>query len=316
MPIQLTADGLRKIFPRAPQDILDAFLAKQDVLDKAGINHTRTRLSYFFANIEHECDGFTIRNLTENTNYSHTRAAQVWPNRFRSAADVVAKYGDGPGWQLRMFDDVYGNRMGNRPGTHDGSLYIGRAGPQWTGRDGYEELEQRTGLYVIANPTAATRHDKQPEICAAFWDWKRLNEMADTGNFKGVVKRWNGGTNGMADRLARLSGNDPIIARLQTVDRILPQAKALPGEPPTKEPPKEVIDNATKKERVARNSGAGSAAAGGGSKAVTEQPAVPVTKTVAHSMVEWTLIGVGVAVVIIAVVLIARKKAAIIRNWF
>lgn len=54
---------MRPIFPQA---VLDAFVAKQGVLTKAGINHTETRLAYFFASIEHECGGFTIRNLTEN----------------------------------------------------------------------------------------------------------------------------------------------------------------------------------------------------------------------------------------------------------
>jgi predicted chitinase len=47
--------------------VLDAFVAKQSVLDAAGITHTRTRLAYFFANIEHENGGFTIPSLTENT---------------------------------------------------------------------------------------------------------------------------------------------------------------------------------------------------------------------------------------------------------
>jgi predicted chitinase len=95
-------------------------------LDAAVITHTRTRLTYFFANLEHESGGFTIPNLTENTRYTAERMVQVWPNRFPSAAAVRAKYGTADGWQLKAFDDIYGNRMGNRPGSHDGSTYIGR----------------------------------------------------------------------------------------------------------------------------------------------------------------------------------------------
>jgi len=47
------------------------------VLDAAGITHTRTRLAYFFANIEHESGGFTIPSLTENTRYTAERMADA-----------------------------------------------------------------------------------------------------------------------------------------------------------------------------------------------------------------------------------------------
>jgi hypothetical protein len=95
MTIQLTPQAMRQIFPRAPQAVFDAFVAKQSVLDAAGITHTRP--AYFFANIEHESGGFTIPNLTENIRYTAERMAQVWPNSFASAAAVRAKYGAADG---------------------------------------------------------------------------------------------------------------------------------------------------------------------------------------------------------------------------
>jgi predicted chitinase len=212
--IKLTPEALRAILPRAPQAVIDAFIAKQGLLTKAGINATRARLSYFFANIEHECSGFTIPRLTENINYTAERMAQVWPNRFVNAAAVRAKYGTSPGWQTKAFDDIYGNRMGNRPGTSDGSLYIGRGGPQWTGRDGYAALERLTGIPAVAKPETASQLDMQPEVCAAFWTWKNLNRFADAGDFLGCVKAWNGGTNGLADRKQLMAANDRIIGKL------------------------------------------------------------------------------------------------------
>jgi putative chitinase len=130
--------------------------------------------------------------------------AEVWPSRFKSAAAVQAKYGTAAGWQKKAFDDIYGNRMGNRPGTSDGSLYIGRGGPQVTGRDGYAEVGKRIGVDLVSAPDLACNHALQPEICAAFWDWKGLNKYADAGNFIGCVKLWNGGTNGLADRQSQL----------------------------------------------------------------------------------------------------------------
>jgi putative chitinase len=240
--LKLTPEVMRQLFPNAPQSVLDAFVAKQDILTKAGINHTRTRLAYFFANIEHECGGFTIRNLTENINYTAERMAAVWPNRFSSPGAVRAKYGSAPGWQKRAFDDIYGNRMGNRPGSSDGSRYIGRGGPQVTGRDGFQQVGRRAGLDLVTSPELASRLDMQPEICAAFWTWKNLNANADANDFLGCVKLWNGGTNGLADRKHLMAGNDPIIRRLAVVDDLKPilldAPKAKPAPPSVTNPSK------------------------------------------------------------------------------
>lgn len=216
--LKLTYQAMRLMFPNAPDAVLDAFVRKQDILTDKGINETKTRLAYFFANIEHESGGFTIRNLTENINYTAPRMAAVWPNRFHSAQDVRNRYGTASNWQLKAFDDIYGNRMGNRPGTSDGSRYIGRGGPQVTGRDGYAEIGKRIGVDLVANPEKASDFELQPEICAAFWDWKGLNSFADRNDFVGCVKRWNGGTNGLADRRQLMAGNDPIIRKLENVD--------------------------------------------------------------------------------------------------
>lgn len=244
MPIQISAADWRAILPRAPQAVIDAFVAKQDVLDRAGITATKPRLAYFLANVEHECGGFTIPNLTESLAYTAARMAEVWPNRFNRGKDakgnfipdaskVTAKYGTGAGWQQRAFNDIYGSRMGNRPGTSDGSTFIGRGGPQWTGRDGYAALERLTGLPAVADPAVAARLDMQPEICAAFWTWKGLNRFADAGDFLGCVKIWNGGTNGLADRKSLMAGNDPILKRLGALDAV---ATALPPTPAPSEP--------------------------------------------------------------------------------
>src|SRR3954469_15907559 len=113
--LQVSRQSWELIFPNAPSAVLDAFAEKSSVLDRAGILTNRSRLSYFCANVEHECGGVTIKNLTENVYYTAARMAVVWPSRFASAAAVRARYGAAAGWQLKAFDDIYGNRMGNRP---------------------------------------------------------------------------------------------------------------------------------------------------------------------------------------------------------
>lgn len=322
MPLQLTPSGLREMLPRAPQDILDAFFAKQHLLAAAGITQTRTRFAYFLANLEHESGGFTIKNLTENIFYSPERMAVVFKSRVSSAALVRSRFGTSPGWQYKAFDALYGNRMGNRPGTRDGSTFIGHGGPQWTGRDGHEALARilKTLIPGLGDITAeqaieyAIDHSRQPEVCVAFWIWKGLNKYADVGNFTGCVKVWNGGTNGLADREALLAGNDPVIKKLAMVNQLMPTIKTLPGGPDTPAPPKDVTDEATKTARNARTVViAGGTAAGVNETAKqTQVPHAPILST----PVAVAAVGVAVAIVVILSAEIARKKAAVIRNWF
>lgn len=83
----------------------------------------------------------------------------------------------------------------------------------------------------------------------------------------------------------------------------------------TPEPPKEIVKDATKTERKTRTGGVATAGAGAGNeagKATTQQPdKLPL----AHSYVAYAAIGIGIAVAIVASVLIARKVKAINDIW-
>jgi putative chitinase len=238
--VRLSLATMRKVFPSAPGAIVNAFVESQSVLSAAGLNLTRQRLTYCFANLHAETSGFIIKNLTENIAYTAARMAQVWPNRFASAAAVQAKYGTASGWQMKAFDDIYGDRMGNRPGTPDGSRYIGRGGPQITGRDGYAEIGRRIGVNLVDNPELASSPALQPDIAAAFWDWKGMSRFADAGDFIGCVKAWNGGTNGLAERQAQLARVLPILQKAEWGEVVAAPAKpppdptvaSLPSSPP------------------------------------------------------------------------------------
>ena len=232
MPLLLTAEAMKAIFPNALPGVIDAFISAdgQRRLAGAGITENPVRLATALAHVCHETSGYSIRNLTENTNYTAERMAAVWPKRFASASAVRAKYGTGHGWQNRAFDDIYGNRMGNRPGTSDGSAFIGRGGPQVTGRDGYREVGKRCGLPLEAHPELACRPEHQPAILAAFWSWKGLNPLADEDNVETTVRPWNGGTNGLADRRARYARILRIVSRLPSVPD-LPDAPVTHPKP-------------------------------------------------------------------------------------
>ncbi|MGN6311150.1 MAG: glycoside hydrolase family 19 protein [Xanthobacteraceae bacterium] len=226
--VRLSQATMRAIFSNAPGAVINAFVEKQGVLTAVALNQTGQRLAYCFANLHAETGGFTIKNLTENIDYTAARMAQVWPNRFASAVAVQARYGTAPGWQTKAFDDIYGNRMGNRPNTSDGSRYIGRGGPQITGRDGYAEIGRRIGVDLVNNPELAVSPTLQPDIAAAFWDWKGMNRFADAGDFIGCVKAWNGGTNGLAERRAQLARILPILQKAEWREVVVARVKPPP----------------------------------------------------------------------------------------
>lgn len=119
-------------------------------------------VAHAMAQFSHECGAG--QDMIENIHYTAARAAQVWPllpgdksphRRFRDAEDCYLKTHSWPGdpdFPGKLIDLVYGSRMGNRPGTHDGRTFIGRGLAQTTGRDGYARLAHATGLNVLDHP--------------------------------------------------------------------------------------------------------------------------------------------------------------------
>lgn len=199
MTIVLTGELMRKLYPRGNAMVMQAFVDKQSLMGE--ILQSPKRAAMCFANMYDETGGFdssVVKNMTENLNYSPEGMAETWPNRFPNAAAVRNKYGTDSAWRIRAIDDIYGNRMGNRPGTHDGSTYIGRGGPQVTGRDGYSEIGRRIGVDLLANPSLACKPELQPAIAAAFWSWKKMSHFADAGDIDNGRHAWNGGHVGLA----------------------------------------------------------------------------------------------------------------------
>lgn len=202
MPVILTLELMKKLYPKISDRQAKAFVDKQSVM--AEILAYPERAALAFANMQVETAGFdpnnpAIRNLTENTNYTPERMAVVWSNRFLgNPQNVIARYGADANWRRRAFNDIYGKRMGNRPGTDDGFNFIGRGGPQITGRDGYQEMTKRIGKDFLNNPQLATQPELQPDIVAAFWAWKRLSSFTKGGvDIAGARTAWNGGHNGL-----------------------------------------------------------------------------------------------------------------------
>lgn len=97
--------------------------------------------------------------------------------------------------------------LGNtQPG--DGKRYMGRGLIQTTGRANYSATRDGLAAYLPnvpdfeAVPALLERPDLAAMSAAWFWHSRELNTFADLGDFIRITKRINGGTNGLADRLA------------------------------------------------------------------------------------------------------------------
>lgn len=90
-------------------------------------------------------------------------------------------------------------RLGNTQ-TGDGFKYRGRGPIQITGRGNYRKYGDLLGVDFIANPDLAADPKYAFQTAALFFSLNGCNELADAGDFVGVTRKINGGTNGMADR--------------------------------------------------------------------------------------------------------------------
>jgi putative chitinase len=123
-----------------------------------------------------------FHTLTENLYYTASRAAQVWPSRFPSAA-AAAPYAGNP---QALANKVYGGRMGNT-GPNDGWLYRGQGLIQITGKDNFALLEKLTGLPLLAHPELATSPDHLLECSVAlFVHYPNILEHCDQADYYAV----------------------------------------------------------------------------------------------------------------------------------
>ena len=93
--------------------------------------------------------------------------------------------------------------LGNtQPG--DGKRFKGRGPIQLTGRANYRKYGQQLGIDFENNPTIVAIPSVGLLVACKFWVVNGLNELADKDDVVSITKRINGGTNGLADRKAKL----------------------------------------------------------------------------------------------------------------
>lgn len=86
--------------------------------------------------------------------------------------------------------------------TGDGVRFKGRGLIQITGRANYKACGAALGLDLILFPELLEQPAYACRSAAWFWKSHGLNELADVGDQVRITRRINGGTNGLAERLA------------------------------------------------------------------------------------------------------------------
>jgi putative chitinase len=149
---------------------------------------TPARMGMFLANVGHESGG--LKWLTE-----------IW----------------GP-TQVQMRYEGRQDLGNNQPG--DGTRFKGRGYLQTTGRANYAKLTQRLRARwpqsdvpdFEATPEVLAQPEWAAISAADYWDMRNLNALADRGAFLDVVKKINGGTNGLEDRMRLWSEAQKVLA--------------------------------------------------------------------------------------------------------
>jgi putative chitinase len=113
-------------------------------------------------------------------------------------------------------DEFRVSKMGNvKPG--DGWLFRGRGLKQLTGRENYANFGKSVGMTAEEAAVYVATEKGAIESACWFWNTKKLNAVADTGDIVKMTKIINGGDIGLDDRKKRfekalsvLGGEAPV----------------------------------------------------------------------------------------------------------
>ena len=157
----------------------------------------RDRIAAFVAQCAHESMGFN--RITENLNYSASGLRSTFGKYFPTLA-IANQYARKP---EKIANRAYANRMGNgNESSGDGWKYRGKGLIQLTGKNNHELFAESIGKTL--DDTIVYLGTKAGAVESAAWFWKTndLNRYADTQNITKLTQKINGGTNGLADRIA------------------------------------------------------------------------------------------------------------------
>ena len=194
--MNLTLQQLITIMPNARAKAGIFLPALNAAMTEFGIT-TPARQASFLAQLAHESGQLVyVRELWGPTpsqlRYERDTTA-AWPPRVRTDRNQLP------------FD------LGNSQ-AGDGSRFRGRGLIQVTGRTNYAACGRALGLDLLAKPELLEQTVNACRSAGWFWQSRGLNALADAGDQVAVTRRINGGTNGLAERLAFFKVAQKVLA--------------------------------------------------------------------------------------------------------
>lgn len=155
---------LRRIAPQLPMGVARQTVPHLNTAMQRYQINTPRRMAAFLAQVAHESGGFVHRTeIASGARYEGRR-------------------------------DLGNTRAG------DGRRFKGRGYIQLTGRANYTRAGRALNRPFVQTPTAVAQFENAATVSGWFWDMRRLNALADRGDFTQITRRINGGQNGRRSR--------------------------------------------------------------------------------------------------------------------
>lgn len=201
MSFEFKEEHLAAMIP-TNKNVSSWYKAMMEIFPKYEIN-TPNRIAGFVAQCAHESNNFN--NLEENLNYKEETLLKVFGRYFGPAPKRNAKeYARNPEKIANYvyMDEFRSSKMGNVK-EGDGWRFRGRGLKQLTGRENYTNFGKTINMTAEEAAEYVATEKGAIESACWFWNAKKLNAIADSGDIVKMTKIINGGDIGLADRKAR-----------------------------------------------------------------------------------------------------------------
>ena len=200
MSFEFKEEHLAAMIP-TNKNVSSWYKAMMEIFPKYEIN-TPNRIAGFIAQCAHESNNFNT--LEENLNYREETLLKVFPRYFGPGKRNAKEYAKNPEKLANYvyMDEFRSSKMGNVK-EGDGWRFRGRGLKQLTGRDNYTNFGKSVGMTAEEAAEYVATERGAIESACWFWNAKKLNAIADSGDIVKMTKVINGGDIGLADRKAR-----------------------------------------------------------------------------------------------------------------
>lgn len=201
----MTKEMLSRLFTNKNLDEVVSIIDKYK--DKFGLN-TDLRLAMFLAQVREEV-GSEFKVVRENLNYSSTSLTKVYKAFNDKLAKEYGRTDKQKADQVSIANIAYANKLGNGNADSDGDgdmdeeddgwKYRGAGCLQITGKSNFEEVQKRCVKYAGKEADPDTL-EGFILFGMAYWIWKDLYRVADTGDIDKVTAVINKYTDSYGER--------------------------------------------------------------------------------------------------------------------